>query len=105
MRTMLQHTPMSNALNHLVSGAGSPPWWPRSRMGGCGMLAIWCRCVPMSRIAGESRDKQIDARMGIGRSPGQGPFEVNRADAGLLSQKNRLNRPRRGTGCPNGDGP
>ncbi len=31
-------------------------------------------------------DQQIDVRMGIGGSPGQGPFEVNWADAGLLDE-------------------
>ena len=35
---------------------------------------------------GVEANKHIDVRMGIGRSPGQGPFEVNRADAGLLDE-------------------
>ena len=43
-------------------------------------------CPNVAHGMGVEANKHIDVRMGIGRSPGQGPFEVNRADAGLLNE-------------------
>ncbi len=43
-------------------------------------------CPNVAHCMGVEDNQQIDVRMGIGRSPGQGPFEVNRADAGLLDE-------------------